>query len=215
MEFCVGSHLRKVIHIRLKCDLGVVTWTSPPSDSSNSLIGNWPSHWDQSVCWSSGIFINSLCFSVALISWRRGVWGMNRWIIYLSGVKGHGMAVRVGIAWYSQRWRDLRLYIPDLLTCLIWWTWRTERVDLVLRTLSFTHFTSHFKRYWLMRVRVTVYVGLCCRKKWWSLSFLFCIFCLLFLFFADSFTFCFIGYLLFFPPAVGERDSEEHEARRH
>lgn len=113
------------------------------------LLSRWPikqphlsSRWDQSVCWCSGIFINCLCFSVALISWGRGLWGTDRWldgwIIYLSGVKGHGMAVRAGISWYSQRWRDVRLYIPDPLTCLIWGTGCTEWVVQDLKMKRFT-----------------------------------------------------------------------------
>lgn len=126
------------IHTRRRCDLGVEAWTSPPRDSSDGLVGNWTSHWDKCVCWCSGIFINSLCFSVPLISWGRGVRGRNRWlhgwIIYLLGVGGHSMAVRVGISWYSQRWRDLCLYILDLLTCFIIHVWCSEWVVSELST---------------------------------------------------------------------------------
>lgn len=153
----------KVKWSRLICDLGIVALTCPPTDSSNSLIGNWPSHRDQSVCWSNDIFINCLYFSVALIAWRRGVWGMNRWlsgwIIYLSGVKGHSMAVRVGTGWYSQRWRDLRLYIPDLLTCLIWWTWCTEWVVLVLSMQYFNAELLDRRNTTRVWVKVTVWCG--------------------------------------------------------
>lgn len=118
----------------------------PPSDPSNSLIGNWPSHWDQSVCWSSGIFINSLCFSVALISWRRGVRGVNGWldgrIIYLSGVKGHSMPVRAGTGWYSQRLRELRLYIPDLLNV---WLFMFDLVNSMHRVGGFSAQNARFQ----------------------------------------------------------------------
>lgn len=145
-QFCVWIHLRKVIFSRLRCD-PAWTWLAM---THQTVVGFWSSHWDQFVCWCSDIFINSLCFSVALISWSRGAWGMNTrlhgWIIYLSGAEGHSMAVRAGIGWYSQRCRDLQLYIPDLLTCLSIHVWfggpdalsgRFQRSQSSISTLSF------------------------------------------------------------------------------
>lgn len=97
-----------------------------PVTHQTGLVGNWPSHWDQSVCWCSFIFISSLCFPVALISRRHGVratW-LNGLFICWERVKGHSSTV--GIAWCSQSWRDLWLFIPDLMTCFIIFIWFRE-----------------------------------------------------------------------------------------
>lgn len=87
-------------------------------DLNFALLVNWLSQWDQSVCWCSSIFINSLCLSVAVISWGCGVRGMNRWLygqtVYLQASEGRNMAKKAGIRWYSQRFYDLFLSVRPL-----------------------------------------------------------------------------------------------------
>lgn len=136
-----------MIYTRAKCALGTLAWTL--------------------LRWLLAVPLGPICLLVQryiyqllllsgtdiLRTWRlRHEW-MAGWIDYLFvGVEDYSMAVRAGMGWYSQRWRVLRLYIPDpwhvLLTCLIWWTWYTEWVAFQNKT---THCwtverlsTSHF-----------------------------------------------------------------------
>lgn len=130
---------------------------------------------------------------------------LDGWTIYLLGVKGHSMAVWVGISWYSQRWRDLRLYIPDLLTCLIRWTWCSDwvggtvvlRIDFSAELLERLQRTSHISK-WYSLMRVWVKLKVTCQPcliLFHYLSCPLCIVCLL----SDPFTFC---YLCLFLPQL-------------
>lgn len=49
---------------------------------------------------------------------------LNGLFICWGRVKGHSSTV--GIAWCSQSWRDLWLFIPDLMTCFIIFIWFRE-----------------------------------------------------------------------------------------